>query len=134
MSLIYRQMVWEHFEQMKWTTHHEITTKLKQFISEHADDNYYKSDLMSYKYLFIDDFGNIEYNTGWQKDRVTEIIYERSLDPDKPTIISTNLTQQEVLEKYGARVDSRLFRNRNQIINFWECGDYRKTQEVNPWK
>lgn len=133
MTLIYRKLVLRWFEEMKWTTHHEITAKFKSFIANNSDSNYYRQDLINYKYLFVDDFGNIEYNTDWQKDRVTELIYERSLDESKPTILSTNLSQREIVEKYGQRVDSRLFRNRNMIIDFSELPDYRKTQEISTW-
>lgn len=133
MTLIYRRFVLRWFEEMKWTTHHEITAKFKSFISSNTDANYYRQDLINYKFLFVDDFGNIEYNTDWQKDRVTELIYERSLDESKPTILSTNLTQREIIEKYGQRVDSRLFRNRNMIIDFTGLPDFRKTLEASNW-
>lgn len=130
MAAIYKFLIHDYFEVMKWATHHEISQKFKSYISNNQDSSYYRSDLLDYKYLFIDDFGNVNYNTDWQKDLVTQLVHDRGLNEDKPTIISTNLTITEIRYKYEDRVDSRLFRNRNVVIDFSELPDYRKTYEA----
>lgn len=64
--------------------------------------------LKSFDYLLLDDLGT-EKTTEWS----TGVIY-RILDERENTIITTNLSQKDILARYGKRLYSRIFKG---------CGD-----------
>ena len=68
------------------------------------------------KYLIIDDFGIGE--TTPYKLQCTERLIDLRYSKGKnfPTIITTNLSMQEVKRKYSERISSRMFANENKII------------------
>lgn len=75
-----------------------------QFKGEKSDRirNYYDCDL-----LIIDDLG-CELSTQFTVSCIYNIINAR-MNKRKPTLISTNLTQKELRDRYGDRITSRLF-------------------------
>lgn len=87
--------------------------------------HYFIQSLKDDYYLFIDDFG-IEKS----KDRAERNYYsllDDRLANQKPTIISTNLKEEEVLNIYGARIHSRL----KQCITLHIKGeDQRKPPQI----
>lgn len=54
--------------------------------------------------VVLDDFGT-ERKTEFMEKAIWKILEERF---DKPTVITTNLSRPEILEKYGTRISSRL--------------------------
>ena len=54
--------------------------------------------------VVLDDFGT-ERKSEFMEKAIWRILEERF---DKPTVITTNLSPQEILEKYGTRIHSRL--------------------------
>jgi DNA replication protein DnaC len=54
--------------------------------------------------VVLDDFGT-ERKTEFMEKAIWRILEERF---DKPTVITTNLSRQEILVKYGTRISSRL--------------------------
>ncbi len=57
--------------------------------------------------LVLDDFGT-EFSTGFSRSTVYTIINER-LITNRPIIINTNLTPEQIQQDYGDRIVSRLF-------------------------
>ena len=65
------------------------------------------SVLLTADLLILDDFGT-EFEKSFYVSVIYNIINTR-LNRGLPTIISTNLYHEEILEKYGERIFSRLF-------------------------
>ena len=66
--------------------------------------------------LILDDFG-AEFDTAFTRSMLYTIINSR-VNARKPMIINTNLTHQEVRERYGDRILSRLISS-SQILPFY---------------
>jgi len=67
--------------------------------------------------LFFDDLGSTgEGTSDWKEKIIYEFSDIRSGD-GLPTIVTTNLTKEEVSKAYGARVADRIFAKRNIIID-----------------
>lgn len=64
------------------------------------------SSLCDVSLLFIDDFG-VE-KTLERAERNYYTITDKRLSYKRPTVFSTNLTNDEIFETYGPRIDSRL--------------------------
>jgi DNA replication protein DnaC len=57
-------------------------------------------------FLILDDFG-LEKNSAWSRQTLDYIIYERD-NYLRPTVITSNLSLDELTEKMGGRISSRL--------------------------
>lgn len=82
-------------------------------------------------YLFIDELKivTLEYKKkDWQCDLLQKILDERYKNPVW-TVITTNLTMNELKEQFGNRVESRL--NNYTIIDFSGRKDLRKNEHKN---
>jgi DNA replication protein DnaC len=60
------------------------------------------------RYLFFDDLGVEPSDTSGNHDIITRLIEDRC-SAKKPTWVSTNLSSEDLLERYGQRFQSRLF-------------------------
>lgn len=67
--------------------------------------------------MILDDLGS-DSNSEWQIGILFTLINERWAS-DLPTIITTNLRDEEVLEKLGDRIHSRLFDSDNLHFTDW---------------
>ena len=81
------------------------------------------------QYLLDDDFIMInDLGSNTIKDDRRDIMF-RAIDyrwnTMKPTVITSNLTRQEIDECFGRRIYSRLFDTENIIIEWFDCPDYR---------
>lgn len=76
------------------------------------------------EFLIIDDVGSSTKETPWREE-VLFFILDFRYNNLKPTIITSNFSQQEFLEKYQKRVHSRLFSNDNIIIEIPNGVDFR---------
>lgn len=74
--------------------------------------------------LFIDDLGTEPLLKNVTCDYLYLIVNER-LIANKPIIISTNLTVDELLERYGERIFSRLINKRTSLLVRYENSDLR---------
>lgn len=75
------------------------------------------------KYLVIDDLGS-GMITDWQKECWMDIIDNRVGD-GFPTIITSNLTQNDLLKNFHPRFESRVYSKKNVIIELHQA-DRRK--------
>ena len=78
------------------------------------DKQEYLDSLNQFKLLVIDDLGT-EFKTAFSETAVYQIINNAILN-GKPMIISSNLSIDELEERYGQRVVSRL--NSFEVVNF----------------
>lgn len=79
----------------------------------------------SCKYLVIDDFGVI--TSDYKINCWEEIIdYRLSYGEKNPTIITTNLTEEQIFETHSPRFHDRLFSDLNTIVKF-PLGSFRRT-------
>lgn len=84
----------------------DLDEKVEEEVKRSGTANYFVGGLADQKFLFIDDFG-VEKS----KDRAERNYYQlldQRLNNLMPTIISTNLKEEEILAVYGTRIDSRL--------------------------
>lgn len=79
--------------------------------------------LFDKRYLGLDDFG-AHADSEWKQEVVFSIIDSRWTSR-LPTIITTNLTMQEISERLGDRIYSRLADTRNIILEKWDT-DHRQ--------
>ena len=80
----------------------KVEEEAKRFGTAH----HFVDNLCDNRFLFIDDFG-IEKS----RDRAERNYYhllDKRLNNKQPTIISTNLKEEEILAVYGTRIESRL--------------------------
>ena len=71
----------------------------------HAESDYVER-YTSIEYLILDDFG-VEKTTEWARQTLNYIIYERD-NYLKPTVITSNLSLDEISEKLDGRISSRI--------------------------
>lgn len=83
-----------------------LDDKIMEEFSKYGTSKGIKEQVKDADFLFLDDFG-AERNTERAELDLYEIIDHR-VDWEKPTIITTNLSQEEILERFGARIHSRL--------------------------
>ena len=69
-------------------------------------EEFYVKRYSSYEFLVLDDFG-VEKTTEWARQTLDYIIYERD-NYLKPTIVTSNLSLDEIAEKIDGRISSRL--------------------------
>lgn len=79
----------------------------KEYFGKASGDNDTLGALISSDLLILDDFGT-EFDKSFYISTIYNIINTR-LNKGLPTIISTNLNYEEMLERYGERICSRLF-------------------------
>lgn len=73
---------------------------------EHGNANFLLEQLKEIPFLFVDDFG-IERD-GQRAEREYYDFIDDRVANRKPIIISTNLTDEDILKNYGDRIHSRL--------------------------
>jgi DNA replication protein DnaC len=82
--------------------------------------------LLDHDLIIIDDIGSAgEGKTGWRQD-VFFIASNNRYESKKPTVFSTNYNEEEIKEKLGHRVHSRLFAKEHTIINMFGYPDLRQ--------
>lgn len=101
-----------------------LLKRLRESIADgHGDYMQHLQYLIDDYLIVLDDMG-CSGHTQWREEVFTGAIsyrYESRL----PTVITTNLTVQEIREKYHARIESRLFASENTIINLKGMVDLR---------
>lgn len=91
--------------QMRLIKSKVLDDKLLEDAREYGSSSYFIETLSDTPFLFIDDFG-VEKPTERMERDYYEIIDNRNSN-FRPTIITTNLNNQEILNKMGGRIHSR---------------------------
>ncbi len=102
----------------------------RAFLSKVRDSMQEKGDYMDKMQFYcdddliiLDDFGACGFND-WRKE-MWQAFLDYRYQTEKPTIITTNLTREEIDEKFHSRFSSRLFAKDNLIIDV-DGEDFRK--------
>ena len=107
-----------------------LIQKLEKEHFSYNSDTPILDDVMECDLLILDDLGT-EFSTAYSQSLIYNIINTRILT-SKPTIISTNLTVEEMASKYHNRVASRIIGSYN-IKKF--CGsDVRQQKKIEEFK
>lgn len=117
------------FRNSRFWTEQLYLTRLKQVIQE--DGNYSQAIhyLLDDDFVIYDDLGSADNKkfdpTGWRQEVIAEMVDNR-WSSQLPTVITTNLTSDQILDLYGGRVHSRLFDKRNFVIVDYQSKDSRR--------
>ena len=88
----------------------------KEHFSREKSETDTLEELFAADLLIIDDLG-AEFSTSFTVSQIYNIINTRMID-GKPTIISTNLTMDEIEDKYSQRVTSRIIGSITPVVFF----------------
>lgn len=96
-------------------TENQLIGHLKDFEkgNYHEEANF----IGSVPILYIDDLGTVNM-TDWRKEALYCIIDQRYRNM-RPTIITTPLKKNELVDNYGERIARRLLDEKNTIINYY---------------
>lgn len=72
------------------------------------------------KFLVVDDVGANRDNTGYVTGRLGNLLGERA---GKWTVVTSNLTMEQISERLDTRIASRLVRGNNRVVEI-DCIDY----------
>ena len=92
--------------EMRYINALELEERVDECLDKFKSARYFIEGLCSIYFLFIDDFG-IE-GTVQRAERNYYTLTDKRLTHDRPTVFSTNLTDEEILQTYGMRIESRL--------------------------
>jgi len=74
-------------------------------------------EMVKEDFVILDDLGSTGLND-WRKEVLFEFIDQRYAS-ERPTVITSNLTFEEIQQNLHPRVASRLFAKENTIIQIW---------------
>lgn len=96
----------------------DLLRRIRQSFSDPSSGDYitYLQSMIDDDLIIIDDFG-CSGHTDWREEILFEAIDYR-YSKKMPTIITSNLTREEIFSTYGKRIGSRLFSKENLVINF----------------
>lgn len=83
------------------------------------------------EFLILDDVGSGVKVNEWREEILFALVDYR-YNTMKPTIITSNFCEKDFLQKYHARVHSRLFSKDNTIIEILDGIDYRLQAMMEP--
>lgn len=88
---------------------YNLNTKfLSEYLTKIEDNSSVLEDLIDYDVLFIDDLGTEQIKNNVTKEYLLLLLNERSIR-NKATIVTTNLLPNEIEDRYGERIYSRIF-------------------------
>ena len=95
-----------HISSVRFMNAEDLDQRVTDEIAKFKTASYFLSTLADANILFIDDFG-VE-NSKEKAERNYYAILNKRLANEKTTVLSTNLTDDEILSIFGSRIDSRL--------------------------
>lgn len=116
-------------KQIRWVRGYkerDLLTRLRESISDTGKGDYVRhlQMLADDDLIIIDDLGSTGV-TDWRKEVIFEFIDFR-YSIKKPTILTSNLSLDEIGRDYGWRVKSRLEAKENIVVDMFECPDLRQ--------
>lgn len=108
---------WAKFESCRYWNERMFIQRLHGSIQENQD--YVKSleHMCDDEFVIFDDLGSTGLND-WRKEVIFEFLDKR-YSSQKPTVITSNFTQEEIRKGLHPRVASRLFCKENVLIQMW---------------
>ena len=80
--------------------------------------------MIDHQMVMYDDMGSTDM-TEWRKEIISELINNR-YESQKPTVITSNMTREEIQNQFGKRIYSRIFSKENTILEFHDSADLRQ--------
>jgi DNA replication protein DnaC len=104
----------------------ELLKRIREGFSDSSSGDYidHLHYLIDDQLIIIDDFGSSGH-TDWREEVLFEAIDFR-YNSMLPTIITSNLSKDEVYSTYGQRIHSRMFAKENTIIDMEGLPDMRE--------
>ena len=109
LSLAIANVVAEKGYRVIYDTAHNILSSLEREKFSYSNTGEREKEILDCDLLIIDDLGS-EFSTQFTVAAIYNIVNTR-INRSKPVIISTNLTEKELEEKYTQRVTSRIIGN-----------------------
>lgn len=100
---------------------------LKEHLSQSGEKNF--ADLVDIDVLIIDDLGTEPIRKNVTKEYLLVLLNER-LSKKKSTIITTNLSPENILDRYEERIFSRIFDKRSTLVLQFE-GKNKRIDKTN---
>lgn len=117
------QKILEDKMNVRFYKERDFFNALRSIIQAGHDYEYEVNRLCDVHWFIIDDLGASQ-TTDWQKEVLFSMLDNR-YSSQKPTLITSNLGDREILNTYGKRFWSRLYSNRNVILCPTDLNDRR---------
>jgi DNA replication protein DnaC len=101
----------------RFWTEREFVDRVKDSFEMKGDDHGAVKLLSDAEMLFFDDLGSTGEGTSDWKKKIIYMFTDERISLGFPTIITTNLTKDQISHAYDARVADRIFARRNTIID-----------------
>lgn len=120
------EWIFGRFPSFRYWNERELLQRIRTSISQDLQGDYIKElgYILDDYFLIIDDMGSCGLND-WRREVWLEIIDTR-YESHKPTIITSNYTNEQIKQHLGERSHSRLMSTENTFINMHGCDDLRK--------
>lgn len=105
---------WPKFESCRYWTERSLIQRLHDAIGDNKDYILALQNYIDDEFLIFDDLGSTGF-TDWRKEVIFELIDQRYVSR-KPTVITSNLTKDEIKKQLHPRIASRLFAKENTFI------------------
>lgn len=109
---------WPKFESCRYWDEKGFIERLHVSMQEKHDYIKTINYLCDDELVIFDDLGSTGIND-WRKEAFFEFLDERYAS-EKPTVITSNLSKEEIKRQLHPRVASRLFCKENTVIQMWD--------------
>jgi DNA replication protein DnaC len=82
--------------------------------------------LLDDEFVILDDLGSSGV-TDWRKEVLFDAI-DRRYESERPTVITSNFTRQQIFDSFGGRIHSRMFSRENLILELHNAPDLRQAE------
>lgn len=115
----------KNFKSFRYWGERRLFQQLRSGIDAGSQGDYFShlTRLIDDDFVMLDDFGSSR-DTEWTKEIILDFIDQR-YQSSKATMITSNLTRQEIYSNYGPRVFSRMFDKKNIILELHNGVDQR---------
>lgn len=108
---------WPKFESCRYWNEKKLMERLHVSMQEKHDYIKTIEYLCDDELVVLDDLGSLGLND-WRREVIFEFLDKRYCS-EKPTIITSNFSREEIKNQFHPRVASRLFCKENTIIESW---------------
>jgi len=100
--------------------------KLFSLLRDNNKANYSTTleNLIDNEVVIFDDFGSTGHSD-WRNEIIMDLVDSR-YERNGTTVITSNLTKEDIKNTYGLRISSRLFAKENLILDLSDIADFRQ--------
>lgn len=112
-------------ESLRYWDERRLLRKIRESIGDSSSGDYLKSLEMCLDddIVLLDDLGSSGH-TEWREEVLFETV-DYLYRNETPSVITTNLTEQELRDQYHPRLTSRIFSKENTVVDLENCPDWR---------